>query len=197
MLPRIARLARRLSVMSLCGLPLAAAADEALWQRLAAGGQVVLMRHATTVPGIGDPPGFRLADCATQRNLSAAGRAEAQRIGEALRRRNVPVGALRSSRWCRCLDTARLAFGREPEPWPALDSIHEYPARSAAQTEALRRVAAEPPARGNLFLVTHQANVSALTGTGIGPGEMIVLTPRGGDRFDVAGRLSPPAAPLP
>jgi broad specificity phosphatase PhoE len=195
MLPRIARLARRLSAASLCWLPLAAGADEVLWQRLTDGGQVVLMRHATTTPGIGDPPGFRLADCATQRNLSAAGRTEAQRIGTELRRRNVPVGALRSSRWCRCLDSARLAFGREPEPWPALDSLYEYPARAADQTAALRRVVSEPPARGNLFLVTHQANVRALTGLALGPGEMIVLTPRGDDRFDVAGRLSPVAAP--
>ncbi|MGH7366865.1 MAG: histidine phosphatase family protein, partial [Candidatus Rokuibacteriota bacterium] len=55
-------------------LPAAARADDAIWARLEAGGQVVLLRHGTTTPGIGDPPGFRLGECATQRNLTEAGR---------------------------------------------------------------------------------------------------------------------------
>jgi broad specificity phosphatase PhoE len=189
MSPRIVLLVRGLGIALLSCLPLPATADDNLWQRLAAGGQVVLMRHAATTTGLGDPPGFELDDCATQRNLSDAGREQARRIGEKLRRRNVPIGAVRSSRWCRCLDTARLAFG-DGEPWPVLDSLYERASQRAAQTEALRRVVANAPAHGNLILVTHQANIVALTGMGLGPGEMIVLTPRGEERFDVAGRLT-------
>ncbi len=186
------------SLLLLSGfLPALAAADESVWQRLAAGGHVVLLRHATTVPGFGDPPGFKLGDCATQRNLSAAGREEARRIGTQLRERRIPAGEVRSSRWCRCLETAELAFGRAADPWPLLDSLHEHPERRDTQTHALRRALAEVPARGNLFLVTHQANVIALTGMTLAQGEMIVLMPRGDGGLETVGRISPPAVTKP
>jgi len=197
MLPNLARRILYWLLLLSGFIPALAAADETVWQRLAAGGQVVLLRHATTVPGFGDPPGFRLGDCATQRNLSAAGREEARRIGAQLRARNIPVGEVRSSRWCRCLETAELAFGRAADPWPLLDSLHEHPERRDTQTEALRRALAEVPARGNLFLVTHQANVIALTGTALAPGEMVVLTPRGDGRLETVGRISPSALARP
>ena len=89
----------------------AAHADDALWALLQKGGQVVLVRHAVTDPGVGDPPGFKLDDCATQRNLSAAGKAEAERLGAAIKARGVPVARVLTSPWCRCRDTARIAFG--------------------------------------------------------------------------------------
>ena len=99
-----------------------AANGDALWDLLRGGGQVVLMRHASTEGGIGDPAGFRLDDCRTQRNLSTAGREEARRLGHAFKSRNIPLGRVLSSRWCRCLDSARLAFGTV-EPWEPLDSF--------------------------------------------------------------------------
>ena len=71
--------------------PPALRADEALWSLLRSGGQVVLVRHAATDPGVGDPPGMKLDDCSTQRNLSEEGRSEARRLGEALRSRAIPV----------------------------------------------------------------------------------------------------------
>src|SRR3972149_40283 len=95
----------------LVGLPDAARADEALWELLQAGGQGAGIRPASPGPGFGAPPGFRLDDCSTQRNLSEAGREESRRIGAAFRKRGVPVDRVLSSRWCRCLETARLAFG--------------------------------------------------------------------------------------
>lgn len=151
---------------------------------------MVVMRHATTEPGVGDPPGFRLDDCATQRNLSEPGREEARRINAAFRTRGVPVARVLSSRWCRCLETARLAFGTV-EPWPPLDSFFGDHSQEPEQTQAVRRAAGEPPATGNLILVTHQVNIRALTGLFPAPGEMIILTPRGGGNFHVAGRLAP------
>ncbi|MDH5537108.1 MAG: histidine phosphatase family protein, partial [Betaproteobacteria bacterium] len=81
----------------------ATAAPDTVWEKLRAGGYTVLIRHATTVPGLGDPPDFRLGDCATQRNLSDAGREESRRIGDRFRAENVPVAEVLSSRWCRCL----------------------------------------------------------------------------------------------
>jgi phosphohistidine phosphatase SixA len=63
------------------------------------------MRHAVTTPGVGDPAGFRLDDCSTQRNLTDAGREDARRVGGTFRTRGIPVGRVLSSPWCRCLET--------------------------------------------------------------------------------------------
>src|ERR1043165_8685349 len=108
-----------LAALLLLAWPCVARASEAIWAALGMPGSVVIVRHSYA-PGGFDPPTARLDDCATQRNLDEAGRAQARRIGEALRRRGVTVGTILSSPRCRCLDTARLAFGREPEPWMAL-----------------------------------------------------------------------------
>jgi broad specificity phosphatase PhoE len=176
--------------------PAPLAADEALWALLRGGGQTVLMRHATTTPGVGDPSGFRPGDCPTQRNLTEAGREEARRVGAAFRSHDVPVGRVLSSHWCRCLETARLAFGRA-EPWEPLDSIFEDRAREPERTRAVRLVVGERPAEGNLVLVTHGANVLALTGISPVPGELVVLTPAAGGTFRIAGRLAPAALRTP
>ena len=88
-------------------LAFGADADEAaLWKALRDGGHVALMRHAIA-PGVGDPAGFRLDDCTTQRKLSAQGRAQARAIGERFRANGITTAAVFSSQWCRCLDTAR------------------------------------------------------------------------------------------
>src|SRR4030095_4588589 len=100
--------------LALFALALPAWADDALWALLARGGQVVLVRHGLTTPGVGDPPGFKLGECATQRNLVEEGRREAERLGAALRAHKVPVARVLSSPWCRCTQTARVAFGGGP-----------------------------------------------------------------------------------
>ena len=180
----------RLAALGVLFLLSPAAADdgEALWTLLKGGGQVVLMRHASTDPATGDPPGFRLDDCATQRTLSAAGREEARQIGAAFRARGIPVGRVLSSRWCRCLETGRLAFGAV-EPWPSLDSFFRDHSRELRQTQAVRALAGDRPQADNLILVTHGFNIRALVGILPAPGEMIVLTPEGNGKFRVAGRL--------
>lgn len=165
-----------------------ARADEALWALLQEGGQVVLVRHALTEPGVGDPPGFRLEDCRTQRNLSDEGRSDARRLGEALRARHVPVAAVQSSPWCRCLETAQLVFGRAPQPQPALGNLFGRPERTAQQVARLSELVQQVPRGGNLFLVTHGSTTLALTGESPATGEMVVLTPQAGG-FRVAGRL--------
>jgi len=174
--------------------PSPAAADEALWALLKGGGQVMVIRHASTTPGVGDPSGFRLEDCATQRNLSTAGREEARRLGAAVRARGVPIARVLSSEWCRCLETARLGFGTA-EPWAPLNSFFNDRSHGPEQTRAVRALIARPPVGGNLVLVTHQVNIAALTGLYPVPGEVIVLTPQGDGTFRVAGRLRPDALP--
>ena len=179
---------------ALIGLHAAAATgdEDALWQKLRGGGVTVLMRHAATDPGIGDPPGFTLSQCATQRNLSDTGREDARRIGAAFRRHGVAPGAVWSSRWCRCLDTARLAFGRVA-PEPGLDSMFNDDETSAAAK--LRTLRARLAARGDntpLVLVTHDVNIRALTGQSLAPGEMVLTQLRDG-KMEVIGRLVVPA----
>ncbi|MBI3826846.1 MAG: histidine phosphatase family protein [Candidatus Rokubacteria bacterium] len=176
------------AALALLALPASAGAADGLWELLRAGGQVVLLPHATTGGAPGDPAGFRLADCTTQRNLSAAGREEARRIGRAFRARRIPVASVMSSRWCRCLETALLAFDRV-EPWPALDSFSDDLDREGAQSLAVRTLAGDRPAGGNVVLVTHPVNITALTGATPAPGEMVILTPQGAGEFKIAGRL--------
>jgi phosphohistidine phosphatase SixA len=164
-------------------------ADEALWSLLQGGGQVVMVRHALTDPGAGDPPDMRLEDCATQRNLNEQGRGEAARLGEALRSRRIPVDAVLASPWCRTMETARIVLGRPVQVEPALGNLFGHPERTAQQVAQLRKFAQRVPRGGNLFLFTHGSTTQALTGVSPGTAEMVILTPqpRG---FRVAGRLA-------
>ncbi|MDB5797812.1 MAG: histidine phosphatase family protein [Paucimonas sp.] len=175
---------------ALCSLPAAAAGtEEAAWAALAAGDAVILMRHAATEEGVGDPPGFRKDDCSTQRNLSAAGRESAQKIGAALRERGIRIGAVWSSRWCRCLDTARLAFGRV-ESKSMLDSLFNDPeGGDEEKLRALRQALRQRPGGGNLVLVTHNVNIRRLTGISTAAGEMVVARADSQGKLSVSGRL--------
>lgn len=157
---------------------------------LADGGVAALIRHARA-PGTGDPPGFRLGDCATQRNLDDGGRKEAAALGERLRAAGVLVVEARSSRWCRALDTARLAFPDVPtRPEAALDSFFDHRSGAAEQTEAARRLVTGWRGRqGVLALVTHQVNITALTKVYPAEGEIVVLRPEVGG-FSLVGRLA-------
>jgi broad specificity phosphatase PhoE len=168
--------------------PQASWASDAVWQSLRDGGTVALFRHARA-PGTGDPANFRLEDCATQRNLSAEGRQQAQAIGEQFRARQIPVEQVFSSRWCRALDTARLAFGNRTEPFPPLDSFFSGREQEPAQTEAVRQTVQNWRSSGVLVLVTHQVNITALTGLFPAEGEMLVLRPKPGAGFDLVGRI--------
>jgi phosphohistidine phosphatase SixA len=159
-----------------------------LWERLRRGGVVVLVRHASA-PGTYDPPGFRLGDCATQRNLSPEGREQARRLGEAVRARGVAVAEVRSSRWCRARDTAALAFGRH-EPWPELDSYVGDRSVLPERAARIRDAIAAWKGPGNLFLVTHQFVISEVVGRGAGEAELIVVEPRA-NGFAVLGAIPP------
>ncbi|MEO8013547.1 histidine phosphatase family protein [Polaromonas sp.] len=153
---------------------LAHAQPDALGARLRAGACVVLLRHAQTDPGIGDPPGFRLDRCSTQRNLSTEGRAQAGRIGQWFKSRGLEPRVVQSSAWCRCKDTAELAFGRH-KVWPALNSFFVESRTRDAQTAQLRAALKNMPSGTFEVWVTHQVNMTALTGEGMAMGEALVL----------------------
>ena len=167
-------------------------ADEAAaWALLKRGGQVILIRHAITTPGVGDPPGMRLDDCPSQRNLTDEGRGHARRVGEAFRSRGIVVDRVLSSPWCRCVETARLAFGAG-EIWTPLGNLFGRPERQTEQVREMRALASEPRTGGNLVLVSHGSTIGALTGINPATAEMVIVTPQGGGRFTVAGRLAVP-----
>lgn len=163
-------------------------ADEALWAELKAGGNVLLIRHAASGPGTGDPSGFFLGDCKTQRNLSEAGREEARRLGRALKWRAVAVSEVRASRWCRTLETAELAFGHPPVAWEALDALEQAPDREAERARAVIALADTVRPPQNIALVTHAANIRALTGIAPTTAEIVVVRGAGG-KIRVVGRL--------
>lgn len=141
---------------------------------LRTGGCVVLLRHAQTEPGIGDPPSFRLDQCNTQRNLSADGRAQSQRIGQWFRDRKLQPSAVQSSVWCRCKDTADLAFGAHTV-LPGLASTFEDSAAQAGQTRTLRALLkAVRPGQFEVW-VSHQVNITALTREVPAMGEAFVV----------------------
>ena len=163
--------------------------DEALWTALAEGGHVALMRHALA-PGTGDPEGFRLDDCSTQRNLDQTGRGQARRTGEAFRERGVRVGQVFSSQWCRCLETAKLLALGEVYPFPPLNSFFGDRERGPKQTAAVRALLANTDAEGpSLVMVTHQVNITALTGIFPRSGEIVVLRLGGPDIFETIGTI--------
>lgn len=179
------------SVAAVLGLLAACAFAADGWEALARPGAIVLFRHATA-PGFGDPPGFRLGDCSSQRNLGEQGRAEARAIGEQFRRRDVAVGAVLSSQWCRSRDTARLAFGDRVQEEPAFNSLFSLgPQQREAQTDAARRLLRQWKGPGVLVVVTHQVNISALTGQGTSSGEGVVVQPTAEGPFRVLGTIQP------
>ena len=173
-------------VLTLAG---AAVANEDVWAALKSGGHVVLIRHAITTPGFGDPPGMRLDECPTQRNLTDEGRRHARQLGEAFRARGIPVDRVLSSPWCRCLETARLAFGAA-EPWAPLSNLHGRSEHRDRQVGEMRPLVGQPRTGGNLVLVSHGSTISALTGVSLGTSEMVVVRPQSGGRFAVVGRLT-------
>ena len=152
-------------------------AEQPFWRLAREGGNIFLMRHAQTVSGIGDPPSFRLGDCSTQRNLSEAGIAESQQLGARFVQQQVPLHEVRSSAWCRCIDTARHAFDPHyptHQVWAPLNSFFQGQGNAQQQTrQALARARQLPPSH-NWMWVTHQVNISALTGRGTSMGEVLL-----------------------
>jgi phosphohistidine phosphatase SixA len=187
---------RRILVLSLLVVALSPAwADETTaWAALRRGGAVVaLMRHADA-PGAGDPPGWRLDDCATQRNLSDQGQADARAVGDRLRAEQVPIAKVLSSPWCRCVDTAKLMNVGPVQIEPTLSNAFELSDQRAALTEGARALIGRWRGPGTLLVVTHGANIQALTGHSPSPGEMVVVSMSADGSLQEMGSLAVPRA---
>ncbi|MBS0124559.1 histidine phosphatase family protein [Aestuariicoccus sp. KMU-90] len=143
------------------------------------------MRHAVA-PGTGDPAGFDVTDCATQRNLDDRGRAQARAIGQAFRDRGIPFDTVLSSQWCRCAETAELLGLGAVQPVPAFNSFFaDFSDREDRTAQALDLI---DGLSGRAMIVTHQVNISALTGRSTRSGEVLVVR-RAGDTLEVLGSI--------
>ena len=181
-------LIRRLATLVLCAWAASIAqAAEPIWEAARTPGSVVVVRHSFA-PGGFDPPDSRLDDCSTQRNLDERGRAQARRIGEAFRQNGVAVGAVLSSPRCRCLDTARLAFG-QAQPWEVLQGALNDSERRQGQLVEIRKAIAGHRSGPPLVLVTHGSVVTDLTGLNIQMGGFVVLRRAPDGSHAVAGQL--------
>jgi len=168
---------------------IAGAGEAAAWTALHAGRHVALMRHTDAPGGAGDPPGFRLDDCATQRNLSARGRADALRIGARLRAEGIAVERILSSPWCRCMDTATLLQLGPVEAEPTFGNVVVLSDQRATLTAGARAVIDQWTGSGILLVVTHGANIFALTGISPASGEIVVVRSGSGGSSESVGRL--------
>ena len=180
-----------LSLTLLSAIPTSAVAvDQSdVIDRLNAGGHILMIRHALA-PGNGDPPNFKIGDCATQRNLDDTGRDQARRIGEWLRSSGVTSARVYSSQWCRCLETARLLNLGPVQELAALNSFYERTQDRGPNLKALNDFISQQPVTGELIiLVTHFVTIAGIAGTGVSSGEGVLLTLHDEAPYTIVGRL--------
>ena len=176
---------KQLAVAAVLAVIAMTATASELADKLKLPNHALLMRHALA-PGIGDPTGYTLADCSTQRNLDAQGRQQAVRTGQWLKRQGVQTAMVLTSPWCRCKDTANLLGYGQPELEPAIGSFFEASQEAADYTQRLqKRLAQLGPTKGDkaLILVTHHVNILDYMGSHVGSGEMVLV------QFDPQGKL--------
>ena len=168
----------------------ALADEQGLIRQMQAGNAVLMIRHALA-PGVGDPEGFILDDCSTQRNLNQAGREQAKAIGQWLRSQNVQPVRIYSSQWCRCLETAQLMQMGTVTPLAALNSFFQHPEDREPNLASLRTFIHEETKPGELIImVTHQVTISGITGQWTDSGHGKLLRPAVAGGLELVGELS-------
>jgi phosphohistidine phosphatase SixA len=160
----------------------------ALVEALRDGGYIFYFRHAATDFSQTDTDRQNLENCATQRNLSDTGRADSQRIGEAIRALGIPIGEVLASAYCRTRQTAELAFGRATV---SNDILSPYSGDPGTLKEALlKRLATGVPTGSNLVLVAHQRNLSDAVAITLAEGEAAIFQPGvGKDGYTLIARV--------
>ena len=150
-------------------------ASEHNWRPAQDGNKIILIRHAKA-PGGGDPEGFKIEDCKTQRNLDMMGINQAKKIGKLFREKKVKINQVLSSQWCRCKDTAKYAFGNFKE-FTALNSTFQSPfdKNEAKQLKELYSFTKDWKGNGkNLVLITHYSIITAVTNAVPRSGEIVI-----------------------
>ena len=150
------------------------ASDQA-WNIAQEGNKIILIRHSLA-PGGGDPDGFKINDCKTQRNLNRTGINQSKKIGKLFKKNKVPVDQVLSSQWCRCKDTAKYAFGNFKE-FAALNSTFQSPynKNEGKQLKELYEFIKKWDGKGkNLVLITHYSIITAVTNAVPSSGEIVI-----------------------
>ena len=150
-------------------------ASDQLWNLAQEGNKIILIRHSLA-PGGGDPPGFKINDCKTQRNLNLTGIKQSKKIGKLFKKNKVPVDQVLSSQWCRCKDTAKYAFGNYKE-FTALNSTFQSPynRNEGKQLKELYNFVKKWDGKGkNLILITHYSIITAVTTAAPSSGEIVI-----------------------
>jgi phosphohistidine phosphatase SixA len=169
----------------------AMANEEAIWDKLQGTnpkGYVLLLRH-TIAPGVGDPENFKLNDCSTQRNLSQVGRDDAKAVGDWLKRRDIKISRVESSRWCRAKETAQLLGIGRVRLNANLDSLFESadPAKAIQTVRVKKQIVDWRNKSGLLVLVGHFVNIGAVAGVGVGSGEGVLVKADSKGKITVVG----------
>tara|TARA_B110000967_G_C18686274_1_gene460691 strand:+ start:166 stop:747 length:582 start_codon:yes stop_codon:yes gene_type:complete len=149
--------------------------SETIWDEAREGGKVILIRHSLA-PGGGDPDGFKIKDCQTQRNLNKVGISQSKKIGKIFRDNKIPIDIVLSSEWCRSKDTAFYAFGKFKE-FSALNSTFSDPyiKNETRQIEEIKKYLKNWDGKGkNLILVTHYSIITAITDAVPSSGEIVI-----------------------
>ena len=151
-------------------------ASEQTWNLAKEGNKIILIRHSLA-PGGGDPVGFKINDCETQRNLNQKGIEQSKNIGMLFKINDIPIDQVLSSQWCRCKDTARYAFGSFKE-FSALNSTFQAPfdKNKTSQIKEIKSLVKNWNGKGkNLILITHYSIITAITNAIPGSGELIII----------------------
>lgn len=173
----------------LMSLPVTADNDEA-WAALREGRAILMLRHALA-PGTGDPAGFNVNDCRTQRNLNEAGRDQARSWQPFLQERGITRARVFSSQWCRCLDTGREMGLGQVTAWPALNSFFRNRGDGPTQTRQTIDLVNQLESGAPVVLVSHQVNVTALTGVFPASNEGVILALPLSENPTVLAKVSP------
>ncbi|WP_277278797.1 histidine phosphatase family protein [Thalassospira lucentensis] len=163
------------------------------WEILAEPGVHALMRHAIA-PGTGDPAQFKLGDCSTQRNLDDTGKSQARTTGKLIRAQGIAIDIVLSSQWCRCLETAALLDLAAVQEEPALNSFFSDRGMQNSQTNQTIERLGSLPTGMKALMVTHQVNITALTGIYPQSGEIILIRVTDNGDITTVGRLMPDAS---
>lgn len=169
------------------------AEDAGMLQLLKQPGVHAIMRHALA-PGTGDPQNFKLEECSTQRNLDDRGRAQSGAIGAAIKEAGIVFDQVLTSQWCRCRETARLLGLGTPSDFPALNSFFQDRSTESQQTGEVAAFLSSLPPEKTVLLVTHQVNITGLTGRWVRSGEVFLIKMESNGKAEVIGQflLQPP-----
>ena len=143
-------------------------------ENLKVGGKLIFIRHAYA-PGGGDPENFNIYDCSTQRNLSESGRIQSRKIGNFFKENRIKIEDVYSSEWCRCKETASLAF-KNFKTKSFLNSFFssKFAHNKNSQMKDFQKFLLDWDKKTNIVFVTHYVVISELFDYPSSSGEIVI-----------------------